>query len=350
MRFIEHYPDYEDQVAEIDGRSFPLPCLVEDEDGIRLLLTYASDDGEVRVPVRTWTAAHTSGAAALVDAFSCCWMSAETFMAHRVEHHAAVAYLAPARWSGPEDHIPSYRQMVEWTHEAEEVAADLNGQDAASPFVHLHAHSEYSPLDGLSMVSEMVEAVVADHQVALAVTDHGMCAAHPALQKAADAAGIRPIFGIEANFTEDRRLRGDESVKDIPEHRLNARRLLNDYQHLVLWALDDVGLRNLWGASTEANRTGFYGRPRMDWEVLETFAEGVACGTGCLRGPLAAPLLAGDDVTARMILARLMEIFPGRLYVEIHTNHLPENLRLNEALVALAAEFDLPIVASVDAH
>lgn len=351
MRFIEHYPDGQDLSTEVDGRTVPLPALVEDDDGIRLLLL--ADDGQsrVRVSAHIWSQAHAAGAAALVIPDLRCWMLAETFMDGRSEHPASASYRAPDSWSGPEDDVPSYRQMIEWTREVEQPSPreDVVEREevADSRFVHLHTHSEYSPLDGLSMMSEMVAEVVRHGQGALAVTDHGMCAGHPALQKAADEAGIKPIFGIEANFTDDRLLRGNPEIKEGPG---SSRYVLNDYYHLVLWAMDDIGLRNLWAMSTEANRTGFYGRPRMDWEVLETHAEGVLCGTGCLRGPVSRALLDEDEVRARAILARLMDIFPGRLYVEIHTNQLPETIALNRMLVDLADEYDLPMIASVDSH
>jgi DNA polymerase-3 subunit alpha len=83
-------------------------------------------------------------------------------------------------------------------------------------FVHLHAHSEYSALDGLATVTEMVETAAADGDPAVAVTDHGVCAAHPQLQTVCNKVGIKPVFGIEANFVDDRLLRGNPEIKEGP--------------------------------------------------------------------------------------------------------------------------------------
>lgn len=203
-----------------------------------------------------------------------------------------------------------------------------------APFVHLHAHSEFSPLDGLATPDEMVQRAVALDQFAIAVTDHGYCAAHPQLQKSALAAGIKPIFGLEANLVRNRHLREDRY----------------DYWHFLLLARNEVGLRNLWGASTEAHIEGFYGRPRMDFETMARFSEGLIGSTACLRGPLKQLVLAGDEQGAKEMISRLRAIFPESLYLEIHTNALPEQVELNRALVQLGKEMSLPLVAVCDAH
>lgn len=347
--FIESYGS-DERTAQIGVRTYPVPCLVEDEDGIRLLVVADAD----RLLANVWHLAHAAGAVALAFAPEAgpltegqpwFWMLTETFMAERTEHHMTMSYVVPAAWSGPEDHLLTYRQMTASVHAEAEAR-----QVSASGFVHLHAHSEFSPLDGMSTVDEMVREAVADGQQALAVTDHSGCAGHPALQFACDEAGIKPIFGIEANFTDDRHRRGVESVDAEGKKVSDAKAVLADYTHLVMWAMDDDGLRNLWAMSTEANRDGFYGRPRLDWDTLAKFSEGVMASTACLRGPLAQALLEGREEDARSILARLMGTFPDRLYVEVHTNTLPEQIRLNHLLVALAAEYDLPLIAAVDAH
>lgn len=194
--------------------------------------------------------------------------------------------------------------------------------------------SHNSPLDGLATPQEMVDRAVALDQFAIAVTDHGYCAAHPLLQKAATAAGVKPIFGVEANLVRNRHLREDRY----------------DYWHFLLLARNEVGLRNLWGASSEAHIEGFYGRPRMDFETLARFSEGLIGSTACLRGPLKQLVLAGDEQGAKEMIAKLQAIFPESLYLEIHTNTLPEQIELNKALVQLGKEMSLPLVAVCDAH
>lgn len=337
MRFVETYaPPHPTSHVEVEERTYPAPCLLEDEDGIRLLFL---PEEATQVPVQAWVQAHTAGAAAVVSGHR--WALIEDLLERRIDRPSEAAYEIPDdAWSTSETPMTLYREM-------RDRGRSTDRPTESGTFVHVHAHSEYSRLDGLSRTEEMVAQAVADGQTALAITDHGICAGHPDLQAACDKAKIKPIFGIEANFTDDRTRRGDPEIKEGPG---SSRYVLGDYYHLVLWAMDETGLRNLWSASTEANATGFYGRPRMDWEVLEAHSEGVMCGTGCLRGPLAQTLLEGDEARARTVLARMMDIFPDRLYVEIHTNQLPETLRLNAMLVDLADEYGLPIVASVDSH
>jgi DNA polymerase-3 subunit alpha len=211
-------------------------------------------------------------------------------------------------------------------------------------FVHLHLHSEFSALDGLTKIDEAVEAAKNDGQPAVALTDHGTCAGHPHLKEACEKAEIKPIFGIEANFTDDRRKRGTGQGKE------ESQRILNDYQHLILWAKTTEGLRHLWAMSTEAHRDGFYGRPRMDWDTLSRYHEGVMASTGCLRGPLAEAILRDDEEEAKAVLGKLLGIFGDDLYVELQTFPALDQQKVNYGLVLLAKEQGLPLIAAVDSH
>ena len=224
-------------------------------------------------------------------------------------------------------------------------------------FVHIHTHSEFSSLDGFSTIDEIVARAVADRQPAIAVTDHGTCAAHPHLQAACEDAGINPIFGLEAYFVDDRFRRPIERTKpkkDYTEVEEAAFKLdqaeVKDYWHLVLVAMNDTGLRNLWAMSTEANRDGFYYKPRLDWDTLEKYSEGVICTTACLRGPVSRAILADDLDLAHLRLARLQGIFGDRLYAEVHTNKLLDQFKVNDGIVKLAEELNVPCIAVVDSH
>src|SRR5260370_14324470 len=128
-------------------------------------------------------------------------------------------------------------------------------------FEHVHAHSEYSQLDGLSTVEEMVDQAVPDGNPALAITDHGVAAGHPAFQKACDAGGIKPVFGMESYFVPERTERPESGDKE-------AQSRLRQNRHLVLLATTDQGLKDLWALSTEAWRTGKYHKPTCDWDLL----------------------------------------------------------------------------------
>lgn len=238
-------------------------------------------------------------------------------------------------------------------------------------FVHLHTHTEFSLLDGMTTTEELLEVITAQGGTYVGCADHGNVAVHPDLQKACDLAGVTPVFGMEAYLVDDRHRRKEDfpeeppkktdyvTIKDFTEatQGYKSRREvfikeLRDYWHLCLFATDQTGLHNLWAMSTQAFRDGLYGKnARLDWDTLRTYSEGVIATTACLRGPLwHGGLEDGRDQEARTRLATLMDIFPDRLYVEIHANQLPVQRECNTALVKIAREHSLPLVVAVDAH
>jgi DNA polymerase-3 subunit alpha len=210
-------------------------------------------------------------------------------------------------------------------------------------FADLHVHTEYSVLDGLTTCAEAVRRAVENGSSALAVTDHGGCFGHVDFQKQALAAGIAPVFGMEAYFRPDRLARPAEGDKEAQKRLLNG-------DHLILLAQGDRGLHDLWAASTEAYVSGFYGKPRMDWDVLEEYGGDLVCTTACLGGIIADDVKHGraDDVLAK--LDRLKAVFPGRLYLEVQGNELAEQRYLNMALAQVSEIMGIPMVATCDAH
>ncbi len=328
MQLVESFNG--DFIVTIEGRSYPSECLVEDDDGFRIAIV--NDLREISL--RVWVALHSAGARHIVSPSGDGWVAilTDTFLEDKEEH--GVTYRVSDGWH-EFDHFPLYVEV----REVHETPPSLSGG-----FVNLHNHSEFSSLDGLSLVSEIVQVAVDLHQPAVGVTDHGVCAAHPSIQKEADKVGIKPVFGIEANFTDDRFLRGDKE-------KGNAKQILGDYRHLTMWAMNNTGLRNIWAMNTEGHREGFYGRPRIDWDTLGRFNEGVIVSTACLRGPLAQRILDHDDIEgARAQLARLLGIFGHNLYIELHTSQLPEQTIVNKALVGLASDYSVPLIAVVDSH
>jgi len=307
-------------------QQFPIPSIIEDDDGYRILLARS----DVPVKDRVQQQADDLGVAFTYYADS------------QIAIRDGISYsLSP---------IPSFFEVVGATPIADAIDS--------SRFVHLHTHSEFSALDGFSTIDEIVDSVVADGQSAVAITDHGVCAGHPYLQAAADKAGIKPIMGIEAYFVDDRfrrpiglegRRRSELTETELAAYEQDSAEV-RDYWHLILLAETDVGLRNLWAMSTEAHRDGFYRHPRLDWDTLQRHAEGVICMTACLRGPVSQAILHGDLQTAVARTSRLQAIFGDRLYMEIHTNTEPEQRQVNIALVAIAQTLSVPVVAVSDSH
>jgi DNA polymerase-3 subunit alpha len=299
----------------------PVPSLVEDEMGERFMLVANL------VPVQAYNDASASGTWGLLRVLGgpIAYCPAEVFSSYRRENAFAASYELPEeRWRPVDPGL--------WF---DMNAAYGERPVSTNPFVHLHTHSEYSQFDGLSTMGEIMKAITADGQKAVAVTDHGVCAGHPDLQKVATEHQVKPIFGIETYFVDDRHVMVDQF----------------DYWHLIVWALDDDGLRNLWALSTEGYRDGFYGKPRIDWDTLTRLNHGLAVSSACLGGPLLEPYLAGNEQRALANLARLGEIFDDRrLHLEIGTNHLDEQLKGNAWLAEVARKYDVPLLAAVDSH
>lgn len=335
--------------------------VVEDDDGFRILCIEDADTPVRMLPARVWQRAYDDGVVAIVVGERLA-ITTEDFISTRSEDLFTRCYTIDVLREVPPN--PAFRDLL-----VDQVEEEPSDPLEHTKFVHLHTHTEFSTLDGLSSVEEAVQTILKDPHGggALGSADHGNCAVHPDLQAACDKHGIKAIFGMESYFVPDRHRRSEswvelDGVRVDPEHltdaekkkvekKNNAAEVKNEYTHLTLWAKDEVGLRNLWAMSTEAYRDGLYdGKPRLDWDTLERHAEGIICGTGCLRGPVARPLISDDVETARENLLRLHAIFGDRLYIEVHTNQLPDQIKVNHLLVEFSRVYHIPPVAAVDSH
>ncbi|MDW8059039.1 MAG: DNA polymerase III subunit alpha [Thermomicrobium sp.] len=202
------------------------------------------------------------------------------------------------------------------------------------PFAHLHLHTEFSLLDGLGRIPAYMERASALGMEHLAISDHGVLYGIIDWYKAAKAAGLHPIIGMEAYLAP-------RTVQDRDKTSF----------HLLLLAENERGYKNLLKLATRASLEGFYYKPRLDLGMLSEHAEGLIATSACLGGPLAHPLLSSDRETAREWAVRLREIFgPDRFYVELQDHGLPEQRRVNVELVRLARELGLPLVVTNDVH
>ncbi len=205
-------------------------------------------------------------------------------------------------------------------------------------FVHLHVHSEYSLLDGACRIDGMMDRVKELGQTAIALTDHGVMYGCIDFYKAAKAAGIKPIIGCEVYVA--RRKMTDRV------HGLD-----NDPYHLVLLCKDRTGYENLCYLVSEAFLHGFYGKPRVDLELLEAHHEGLIALSACLAGAIPQALMNEDYDKAKATALELSRIFgPDNFYLEMQDHGIAAQRPVNQGIQRLARETGLPMVITNDAH
>ncbi len=205
-------------------------------------------------------------------------------------------------------------------------------------FVHLHVHSEYSLLDGACRISGMMDRVKELGQTAIALTDHGVMYGCIEFYKAAKAAGIKPIIGCEVYVA---RRNMDDRVHGID----------NDPYHLVLLCKDRTGYENLCLLVSEAFMNGFYGKPRVDLNLLKKYHEGLIATSACLAGVIPQRLMEEDYDAAKKEALKLAEIFgEDHFYLELQDHGLAEQRPVNQGIMRLARETSLPLIVSNDAH
>src|SRR5256714_2804276 len=202
-------------------------------------------------------------------------------------------------------------------------------------FTHLHLHTLYSLLDGAIRLPDLMKSCAETGMKSVAVTDHGNMFGVVNFYQEAKKHGIKPIIGFEAYVAGEKGM-GDKS-----------QRVGN---HLVLLARDDTGYRNLRYLSSKAFTDGFYYDPRVDKPLLKAHSEGLIALTACMAGAVPRAVRRGDMDEARREVRDLKSIFGDRLYLEIQSNALKEQLPVNHGMCELAREEGLPLVATADSH
>ena len=209
---------------------------------------------------------------------------------------------------------------------------------SARDFTHLHVHSEFSLLDGLARIGDLVDEAERLGFDSLALTDHGALYGAVAFYQAARAKGIKPIIGVET-YVARRSMRDREGKADAQPF------------HLVLLAKDLVGYQNLCRLLTDAHLDGYYYKPRIDRELLARHAEGLVGLSACLGGEIPKALEVDDWESARRLAGEYGDIFgKGSFFLELQDHGIPEQARLNGQLLRLAPEAGLPLVVTNDLH
>jgi DNA polymerase-3 subunit alpha len=208
---------------------------------------------------------------------------------------------------------------------------------AVSQFVHLHVHTQYSLLDGACRVDELVKKAASFGMPALAMTDHGNMFGAIHFYKACQKSKIKPIIGCEAYITPTSRFDRNSDQKSIC--------------HLTLLAATNEGYANLMKLVTSSYLEGFYYKPRIDKEILAKHAKGLIGTSGCLKGEVAGHLLRGHFDAALKTADEYRQIFArGHYYIELMDHGIMEQKKVNEELILIARQLNLPLVSSNDVH
>jgi len=207
----------------------------------------------------------------------------------------------------------------------------------AQDFVHLHVHSEYSLLDGAARIRDLVARAAELGMKALALTDHGVMYGAIPFYKACRERGIKPIIGCEMYFTAGSRF--DKGPRKE-----------NKAHHLILLAKNLTGYRNLMKLCTIGHLEGFHYKPRIDMEVLTAHSEGLICLSSCLSGEVSWHLLHDRKEEAREAALRYKKVFGEDFYLELQDHGLLEQKKVNQSMIALAAETGISLTVTNDVH
>ena len=206
-------------------------------------------------------------------------------------------------------------------------------------FTHLHVHTEYSLLDGSGKIKELLPRAKELGMDSIAITDHGVMYGVIDFYKKAREAGIKPILGCEIYVAPGSRFDREVGKGD------------DRYHHLVLLAENNEGYKNLMKIVTRGFTEGYYYRPRVDYEILERYHEGIIALSACLAGEIPGKLLKNDEEGAKASALRLQSIFgEGNFFLELQDHGIREQTLVNTGLIRMSKETGIPLVATNDVH
>ena len=206
-----------------------------------------------------------------------------------------------------------------------------------SKFVHLHMHTEFSLLDGANRIKDLPVRAKELGMDAMAITDHGVMFGVIDFYKECKANGIKPIIGCEV-YVAPRKMTDKDPMLD------------NKYNHLILLAKNNEGYKNLTKLVSLGFTDGFYYKPRIDKETLEKYHEGLVCSSACLAGEIPSKISHGDIEGAKQSALWFKNLFGEDFYLEIQNNGVKEQVLVNQKLITMARELDIPLLATNDSH
>jgi len=215
----------------------------------------------------------------------------------------------------------------------------LLGRKGYMSYAGLHVHTHYSLFDGIATPAEYVERALEIGMPAVAITDHGSLTGHREFYRTAKEKGIKPILGVEGYITQDRFDQRDPKDRSEPLDLI--------YNHIIILAKNQQGLENLNKLNEIAWTEGFYKKPRIDYEVLEKYKDGLIVTSGCLSGTIAKAIEAGEMAEAKRQIEWHKNVFGDDYYIEV----MPHNpAEVNKQLLELADEFGIKAVVTPDCH
>lgn len=206
-------------------------------------------------------------------------------------------------------------------------------------FIHLHVHSHYSLLDGLSKIDELIAEAKRYNMKAVALTDHGTMYGVIEFYQKAKEAGIKPIVGVEAYLAQQSRTSKSSRADGKP-------------YHIILLAKNQQGYKNLIKLTSIAHLEGFYYKPRIDWEILERYSEGLICLTACIQGEIPQAIINKQTKSIDQLIEKYIRVFgKENFYLEIqHHPNFPEQKEVNRVFYKLAEKYKIGLVATNDCH
>ncbi|RLC35559.1 DNA polymerase III subunit alpha [Candidatus Shapirobacteria bacterium] len=204
-------------------------------------------------------------------------------------------------------------------------------------FVHLHLHTEYSLLDGLIKIKNLIPTVKNMGMNSVAITDHGVMYGVIEFYKACNKEGIKPIIGCEMYLaTQGRKIKTNENRKN---------------QHLILLAKNHQGYKNLMKLVSLAHIEGFYYKPRIDWELLQKYHQGLIATSACVQGEIPRLILNKQYNQAKKRALEFQQLFEDDYYLEIqHHINMTDQETVNQGLIKISQELGIPLVAANDSH
>jgi|CZKT01.1.fsa_nt_gi DNA polymerase-3 subunit alpha len=230
-------------------------------------------------------------------------------------------------------------------------SAEIPAQGGDGSFVHLHVHTEYSMLDGAARLKDLFAECERSGMPAIAMTDHGNVYGAYDFWAKARAAGIKPIIGIEAYIAPEHRGHKQPVRWGTPAQREDDVSGAGAYTHMTLLAETTEGMHNIFRLSSMASLEGYFRKPRMDRELLASYAKGIIATTGCPGGEVQTRLRLGQRREALEAAAAYRDIFgPENFFVELMDHGLGVELRTRAELCQIARDLALPFVATNDSH